>query len=177
MYQFTISHSVLLSQTSAFDLEGTDENSSRCINDYVVVYRGRSERSSPKVGPFCGSTRPDTITIYGKSFLVKFVSFGDITGRGFKAEYNVYEKESRSFTSTQVTAGIVAAIFCGLIFLGIAVLRCATVLKCCSDNTQNVRELVGSNETADSGNYHLDCPPSYRTGLSKLSRNFAFLPC
>lgn len=125
----------------------------------MVVYKGLTE-----ITPLlCGSVRPDTVTINGKAFLVKFVSVGNVTGRGFKAEYNAYEEEDETYMSSQATAGIVAAIFCGLIFLGIAVLRCAVVLKCCSE-TPSSRELVGTNETADSGNYNLDCPPSYRTG-------------
>ena len=146
---------------SSFDLEEPDAVSGRCI-DYVLVYKGLSE-ISPKTEKFCGSSRPSTITVYGTALLVRFVSVGNKTGTGFNARYNAYEEQSGPFTSSQATAGIVAAIFCGLVFLGVAVLRCAVVLRCCPE-APNSREMVGTHETFDSGNYNLDCPPSYRTG-------------
>jgi len=76
-----------------------------------------------------------------------------------------------AITTSQATAGIVAAIFCGIVFIGVATMRCIMMGACqqCrfSQNQQNpTRECVGTNETLS--NYVMDCPPSYRTGTAAI---------
>ena len=68
---------------------------------------------------------------------------------------------------SQATAGIVAAIFCAVVFIGVGMLRCMMMGACNScggpnpaDNNRD-RQVVG---TSDSYAYRADFPPSYSTG-------------
>ena len=68
---------------------------------------------------------------------------------------------------SQATAGIVAAVFCAMVFIGVGVLRCIMLGACnaCGgpiprDNSHD-RQVVG---TSDSHTFRADFPPSYSTG-------------
>ena len=56
-------------------------SSSRCSADYVSVYDGMHE-TSERIGKFCGSTKPNTITSNHSEMFVKFVANG-------KAQYRL----------------------------------------------------------------------------------------
>ena len=61
-------------------------SSSRCSADYVSVYDGMHE-TSERIGKFCGSTKPSTITSNHSEMFVKFVANGKAQYPGFKASY------------------------------------------------------------------------------------------
>ena len=74
---------------------------------------------------------------------------------------------------TQTTAGIVAGIFCAVIFIGVGMLRCFMTGMCLNNNCCNQqneyaerrthqREVVGTDE---SYTFQADFPPSYSTGI------------
>jgi len=69
---------------------------------------------------------------------------------------------------SQATAGIVAAIFCAVVFIGVGLLRCMMMGACNSCGGPNVggahqnRQVVGTN---DSYAFQADFPPSYSTGM------------
>lgn len=103
--------------------------------------------------------------------------------------FNCYILDS---SVSQATAGIVAAIFCAVVFIGVGLLRCMMMGACNScggpnpaDNHHD-RQVVATN---DSYTYRADFPPSYSTGmfltfLSQLSNQqphsqglSSFCPC
>lgn len=73
---------------------------------------------------------------------------------------------------SQATAGIVAAIFCAVVFIGVGVLRCIMMGACGNPcHVQNAgetreRHVVG---TSESNAYQGDFPPSYSTGKTFFS--------
>ena len=67
---------------------------------------------------------------------------------------------------SQATAGIVAAVFCAVVFIGVGLLRCMMMGGCSSCGGPNPandpdRQVVG---TYESYTYQADFPPSYSTG-------------
>lgn len=80
------------------------------------------------------------------------------------------------FVASQVssgTAGIVAAIICAVVFIGVGTLRCIMLQgaggnNCNAQNAGNTRdrEVVGTDESYA---YQADFPPSYSTGTSAES--------
>ena len=77
---------------------------------------------------------------------------------------------------SQSTAGIVAAIFCAVVFIGVGALRCMLVQGAWGNNrnAQNAgntreREVVGADESYA---YQADFPPSYSTGKMNHSELF-----
>lgn len=71
---------------------------------------------------------------------------------------------------SQATAGIVAAIFCAVVFVGVGMLRCimmgACGNRCNAQNVGNTRErrVIGTHESYA---YEADFPPSYSTGKAR----------
>lgn len=68
---------------------------------------------------------------------------------------------------SQATAGIVAAVFCAVVFIGVGLLRCMMMGACNTCGGPNPgndhdRQVVGAN---DSYTYQADFPPSYSTGM------------
>lgn len=69
---------------------------------------------------------------------------------------------------SQATAGIVAAIFCAVVFIGVGMLRCMMMGACNACGGPNPadqnrdRHVVAA---SDSYQYRADFPPSYSTGM------------
>ena len=65
---------------------------------------------------------------------------------------------------SQTTVGIIAAIFCAVVFVGVGMLRCIMIGACNVCNAPNPpqeRQVMGNN---DSYTFRADFPPSYSTG-------------
>ena len=65
---------------------------------------------------------------------------------------------------SQTTVGIIAAIFCAVVFVGVGMLRCIMIGACNVCNAPNPpqdRQVIGTN---DSYTFRADFPPSYSTG-------------
>ncbi|KAK3736984.1 hypothetical protein QZH41_015626 [Actinostola sp. cb2023] len=151
---------------SDFDLPGKVLGKCR---DYVSIYYGLKQQEDNSHGQYCGTSIPSVVNVKGDSARIEFVSDMDgVTGSGFVLAFSATVSKN-TITSSQATAGIVAAIFCGVVFVGIATMRCIMVGQCqqcqqCHHELQpQQRECIGTNETFS--NYVMDCPPSYRTGM------------
>ncbi|KAL9985234.1 hypothetical protein ACROYT_G007611 [Oculina patagonica] len=157
---------------SAFDLQHAVDG--KCL-DYVAIYRKQLNKDSDAVleGKYCGDSKPQPIRIEESSLTVQFISDSDSisTHIGFSLRYEANFKDSSSVS--QATAGIVAAIFCAVVFIGVGMLRCMMMGACNScggpnqaDNHRD-RHVVG---TSDSYAYRADFPPSYSTVMTHPER-------
>ncbi|XP_031560125.1 uncharacterized protein LOC116296263 [Actinia tenebrosa] len=101
-----------------------------------------------------------------------FMQSGTHIGQESDKQMNVFFilNKFSAITTSQATAGIVAAIFCGIVFLGVGAMRCVMMGACqrCQNETPENRECVGTHETVS--NYVMDCPPSYRTVMEHPER-------
>lgn len=156
---------------SSFDLQPRSADGE--CTDYVAVFRKQLKKEAGVVleARICGSALPDSMQIEESSMTVQFVS-DSITGfySGFSLHYETNFKESSSVS--QATAGIVAAVFCAIVFIGVGTLRCIMLGGCnCGgrdlrDNNHN-QQVIGHNE---SYTYQGDFPPSYSTVMHHPER-------
>ncbi|EDO46591.1 predicted protein [Nematostella vectensis] len=145
---------------SSFDLP--PPTNKVCL-DYVAIYYGMLPKIENQIAKFCGSVIPSDILVKKKSLRVEFYSNGDDkTASGFKASF--FANSNSAITTSQTTAGIVAAIFCGIVFLGVGTMRCIMMGMCHRCQTETgVRECVGTDE--DPVDFNMDNPPDYVTGM------------
>lgn len=145
--------------------------------DYVAIYRlllNKDPRAT-LAGKFCGSSFPKSMRIAESSFTVQFVSdSGHETSNsytGFSLYYEAYIKDNS--ISSQTIAGIVAAIFCAVLFTGVSMTRCFMTGACGNRNMQYAdertreRQFVGIDEC---NTFQADFPPSYSTVMSHPER-------
>ena len=76
--------------------EGSTINN--CDNDFVTVYDGE-DRTSQKIGPFCGNTSRPFRTIHssGRHLFIEFNSNGNVQYDGFELEYTTYREGKTIF--------------------------------------------------------------------------------
>lgn len=156
---------------SSFDLQPRSIGGE--CTDYVAIF-GKQLGKDAGVVPeakICGSALPDSMQIEGSSMTVQFVSDSiPDSHSGFSLHYQTNFKEGSSVS--QATAGIVAAVFCAIVFVGVGMLRCIMLgaCNCCGsdlqDNTPN-RQEIGHSE---SYTYQGDFPPSYSTVMHHPER-------
>jgi len=157
---------------SAFNLQPRN-NAGDCV-DYVAIYRLLLNKDAEAVmeGKFCGDSIPSPISIGQSSMTVQFISGPVSTSyTGFSLHYTANFKDTAKIS--QATAGIVAAIFCAVVFIGVGMLRCIMMGACGNTcNAQNAantrdRQVVG---TSESYAYQADFPPSYSTVMDHPER-------
>ncbi|XP_062894970.1 procollagen C-endopeptidase enhancer 2-like [Mobula hypostoma] len=68
------------------------EDDTYCRYDYVTIYNGDRSEEGQRLGRFCGSTLPGSITSEGSELLVQFVSDLSVTADGFLAKYDVRQR-------------------------------------------------------------------------------------
>lgn len=157
---------------SAFDLH--DPVDGKCV-DYVAIYRLQLGKDIDAVleGKFCGNSLPRSIKIEESSMTVVFISDSDSVSNphtGFSLNFEASFEDNSSVS--QATAGIVAAVFCAVVFIGVGLLRCMMMGACNTCGGPNPgndhdRQVVGTN---DSYTYQADFPPSYSTVMDHPER-------
>ena len=89
------SWTILTSQRSGYIVELTfddfrleSENMDSCLNDYLAVYDGPSQYSSPEIAKFCGfMDTPTKVYSTGRELSLRFVTDFGLNYRGFKLSY------------------------------------------------------------------------------------------
>lgn len=156
---------------SYFDLQPRSAGGE--CTDYVAIFRKQLGKDAGVVpeAKICGSALPDSMQIEGSSMTVQFVSDSIADSHsGFSLYYETNFKEGSSIS--QATAGIVAAVFCAIVFIGVGMLRCIMLgaCNCCGgdlrENNPN-RQEIGHSE---SYTYQGDFPPSYSTVMHHPER-------
>lgn len=159
---------------SAFNLQPKSADG-QCM-DYVVIYSLLLDKDAgvEEEGRYCGDSIPNSMKITESSITVQFISDSGLESSssytGFSLHYETNFDDSMSGKVSQATAGIVAAIFCAVVFIGVGVLRCIMMGACgnpCHVGETRERHVVG---TSESNAYQGDFPPSYSTVMHHPER-------
>lgn len=159
---------------SAFKLEPKSVDG-QCV-DYVAIYSLLLSKDEDAVmeAKLCGGSIPLSIKIAHSSMTVQFISdsvSASSVYTGFSLRYQANFKDASKVS--QATAGIVAAIFCAIVFIGVGMLRCIMMGACNVCNVSNPqnndrnRQVVG---TSESYAFQADFPPSYSTVMDHPER-------
>lgn len=166
---------------SAFDLP--PKSGGQC-RDNVAIHSLllTKDTGATLEGTFCGGAIPVSMRIAESSFTVQFFSYSDGDPENYNSHtgFSLHYEANLDHNSnvTQTTAGIVAGIFCAVIFIGVGMLRCFMTGMCLNNNCCNQqneyaerrthqREVVGTDE---SYTFQADFPPSYSTVMNHPDR-------